>query len=247
MTAGPPQAQPHRAAAGPSSGAGSVAGRHRGGGQLAQLERSVRAGGRSPARAAVTRAALPPTTSVRRSAVLALGSDTATPDIVLTRRNAHLNHHAGQVSLPGGRADPQDADIVATALREAQEEVGLQPSAANVIGTLPATLIAVSSSNVTTVVASWDGAAPLGIVDPGEVAAIRRVAMSELADPAHRARAHHPSGFRGPAFLLEDLFVWGFTAQLLDEILDAGGWSQPWDRHRVVDIPTEYLGRSLNS
>ncbi|MCI1749330.1 MAG: CoA pyrophosphatase [Acidipropionibacterium sp.] len=179
--------------------------------------------------------------------MLALISDTDSPDIVLTRRNAHLRHHAGQVSLPGGRAEPQDADIVATALREAHEEVGLPPAVVRVIGTLPATLVAVSSSSVTTVVASWDGVTPLGVVDPGEVAGVRRVAMSDLADPANRAQARHPSGFRGPAFLLEDLFVWGFTAQLLSEILDRGGWSQPWDRRRVVEIPTDYLGRTLTS
>lgn len=184
---------------------------------------------------------------IRHSAVLALISDTDRPDIVLTRRNPHLHHHAGQVSLPGGRAEPQDADLVATALREAHEEVGVPASAVRVIGALPATLVAVSSSDVTTVVASWDGSAPLGIVDPGEVAGIRRVPMTELADPQNRVRARHPSGFRGPAFVLPDLFVWGFTAQLLDEILERGGWARAWDPRRLVDIPADYLGRGLNS
>lgn len=232
--------------AGPHEGIGTH--EVRPGGHLGRLERAVRAdprAGRDGRFGNGSDGVIPD--GIRRSGVLALISDTDSPDIVLTRRNAHLRHHAGQVSLPGGRAEPQDADIVATALREAHEEVGLPPAVVRVIGTLPATLVAVSSSSVTTVVASWDGVTPLGVVDPGEVAGVRRVAMSDLADPANRAQARHPSGFRGPAFLLEDLFVWGFTAQLLSEILDRGGWSQPWDRRRVVEIPTDYLGRTLTS
>ena len=230
---------------------GGTAGPVRPDGELSRLATAVRTNGdESPDHFSGASAHRRPRTAparARRSAVLALISDTDRPDIVLTRRNAHLHHHAGQVSLPGGRADPQDADIIATALREAHEEVGLPPAAVTIIGTLPATLVAVSSNSVTTVVGSWDGSAPLGIVDPGEVAGISRVAMSDLADPANRAQALHPSGFRGPAFLLPDLFVWGFTAQLLDEILDRGGWARPWNRQRVVEIPVEYLGRNLDS
>lgn len=178
----------------------------------------------------------------RPSAVLALVSDTARPDIVLTRRNATLRHHAGQVSLPGGRAEVQDASLIETALREAHEEIGLATGQVHVIGTMPTAHVAVSASEVTTVVASWDGDGTVGVVSPDEVASVRRIAMAELADPANRASARHPSGFTGPAFLIPDLFIWGFTAQLLDRLLDWGGWTRPWRRGRTVPIPADYMG-----
>ncbi|AXE37778.1 putative Nudix hydrolase NudL [Acidipropionibacterium virtanenii] len=178
----------------------------------------------------------------RPSAVLALISDSTRPDIVLTRRNATLRYHAGQVSLPGGRAETGDTTLVETALREAHEEVGVDVGGVRVVGTMPTSHIAVSSADVTTVVASWDGSGPLGVVDPAEVASVRRVPMVDLADPANRARARHPSGFTGPAFLIPDLFVWGFTAQLLDRLLVRGGWSRQWNRSRTVEIPDDYLG-----
>lgn len=179
----------------------------------------------------------------RPSAVLALVSDTSRPDIVLTRRNAALRHHAGQVSLPGGRAETRDSSLVETALREAHEEIGLVAGQVHVIGTMPTAHVAVSAAEVTAVVASWHGDGRVGIVSPAEVASVRRIAMADLADPANRASARHPSGFTGPAFLIPDLFIWGFTAQLLDRLLEWGGWARPWNRGRTVPIPVDYMGR----
>jgi hypothetical protein len=67
---------------------------------------------------------------------------------------------------------------------------------------------------------------------------VHRVPLGELVDPANRVRARHPSGFVGPAFEVRGMFVWGFTAGVLDTLLDLGGWSQPWDHERIRDLPT---------
>ena len=64
---------------------------------------------------------------------------------------------------------------------------------------------------------------------PAEVAAVARVPIAELVDPASRLRVTHPSGWIGPAFEVRDLLVWGFTAGLLDRLLALGGWERPWD------------------
>ena len=177
----------------------------------------------------------------RSSAVLALVSETDN-DIILTRRPLSLRHHAGQVALPGGRAEETDDTIVDTALREAREEVGLDRGLVTVRGVLPTAHVAASQSDVTTVVATWGGEGVVGVVDPDEVALVQRVRLADLANPAARATTRHPSGYRGPAFVLPDLFVWGFTAHVLESLLDRGGWSRPWDRERVVEIPEGYLG-----
>ena len=71
---------------------------------------------------------------------------------------------------------------------------------------------------------------------------VQRVRLADLANPAARATTRHPSGYRGPAFVLPDIFVWGFTAHVLNALLDRGGWSRPWDRERMVEIPEGYLG-----
>lgn len=175
------------------------------------------------------------------SAVLALISETDN-DIILTRRPLSLRHHAGQVALPGGRAEETDDTIVDTALREAREEVGLDRGLVTVRGVLPTAHVAASQSDVATVVATWGGEGAVGVVDPAEVALVQRVGLADLANPAARATTRHPSGYRGPAFVLPDLFVWGFTAHVLESLLDRGGWSRPWDRERVVEIPEGYLG-----
>ncbi|MDO4412718.1 CoA pyrophosphatase [Cutibacterium sp.] len=169
--------------------------------------------------------------------MLALVSDTDN-DIVLTRRPLSLRHHAGQVALPGGRVEQADGTIVDTALREAHEEVGLDRDLVTVRGVLPTVHVAASRSDVTTVVATWAGEGAVRVVDPAEVALVQRVRLADLANPACRATTRHPR--RGPAFVLPDLFIWGFTAHVLDTLLDRGGWSRPWDRERLVEIPQGY-------
>jgi hypothetical protein len=71
------------------------------------------------------------------------------------------------------------------------------------------------------------------------VAAVHRVPLDELVDPAHRLRMRYPSGWVGPAFEAAGMTVWGFTAGLLDRLIALAGWEQPWDTSRIEDMPPE--------
>jgi 8-oxo-dGTP pyrophosphatase MutT (NUDIX family) len=142
--------------------------------------------------------------------------------VLLTQRTAHLNDHAGQVSFPGGRHEPYDTDTTATALREAQEEVGLEPSHVEVLGTLPEYLTG-TGFRVTPVV---------GLVHPPftvqadtfEVAEIFEVPLSFLMDPKnHEVRVLNWEGGERRFFAMPyprgevggDYFIWGATAGML--------------------------------
>ncbi|HEX8303971.1 MAG TPA: CoA pyrophosphatase [Jatrophihabitans sp.] len=191
----------------------------------------------------LSRFAPPSDGSGRHSAVLILfaspgtagGPDSA--DVLLIQRSATMRSHAGQVAFPGGATDPQDASAAATALREAAEEVGLQPDTVDVLAELPALWLPPSGFVVTPVLGYWHSPHPVGVVDEAEVASVHRVPLSELLLPANRFTVWHPSGYRGAGFAVDGLFVWGFTAGLLDRLLRLAGWEQPWDRDRVRQLP----------
>jgi 8-oxo-dGTP pyrophosphatase MutT (NUDIX family) len=141
--------------------------------------------------------------------------------VLLTRRTAHLRHHSGQVSFPGGRIDPGDASPEAAAVREAQEEIGLDPSQVELLGRLPDHHT--SSGFVITPV--------LGILAPGfatvasaaEVDAIFLLPLSVLLDPAApvRHRAEFAGGLR--EFWVwphPEYYIWGATARILLHLAD---------------------------
>ena len=163
------------------------------------------------------------------------------PEILFVERPTTMRTHAAQIAFPGGAADPHDVDLAATALREATEETGLDPSGVDVLGQLPSAHVAVSGFDVTGVVGWWARPSPVGAVDPREVASVLAVPVARLVDPANRAQVHHPSGYTGPAFQIDGHLIWGLTAHLLDGVLDLAGWQQPWDLERLVDIPARYL------
>jgi 8-oxo-dGTP pyrophosphatase MutT (NUDIX family) len=167
----------------------------------------------------------------RSSAVLVLfGEDIpGDPDILLLQRAADMRNHAGQPAFPGGVADPGEIDPVATALREAVEEVGLDPGSVDVETLLPPLWIPVSGFLVTPVLAWWRSPHPVAPVDAAEVASVARVRIADLADPANRLRVRHPSGWVGPAFSAGGMVIWGFTAGILSVLLEMGGWARPWD------------------
>lgn len=104
---------------------------------------------------------------------------------------------------------------------------------------LPTLHIPVSGYDVTPVVAWWRSPDPASLwaKDPREVARVVQPTVGELVDPARRFRVRHPSGFVGPAWDVEGLLVWGFTAGILDRVLDLAGISLPWDAGRVRDLP----------
>ncbi len=146
------------------------------------------------------------------------GPDAST--VLLTERTAHLSTHAGQVAFPGGKSDPEDADAVATALREAHEEVGLDARFVEVIGSLPE-YVTGSSFSITPVVALIDPAYEL-CANPHEVAAAFEVPLAFLMDPArHRRHAFEWEGVSREWYSMpwqdgaHERYVWGATAAML--------------------------------
>lgn len=136
--------------------------------------------------------------------------------VLLTRRTDHLHHHAGQISFPGGRVDAEDADHVATALRETEEEVGLPRDHVNVIGRLD-TYITGTGFSVTPVVGLIKPPFPVK-PDPFEVAEVFEVPLAFLLDPNNHQV--HSREFRGQTrrfFALPyfNYYIWGATAGML--------------------------------
>ncbi|WP_320774787.1 CoA pyrophosphatase [Streptomyces sp. CRN 30] len=163
------------------------------------------------------------------------------PELLLMERAGTLRSHAGQPAFPGGALDPEDGDPLGdgplrAALREAEEETGLDPAGVQLFGVLPKLYIPVSGFVVTPVLAWWREPSPVGVVDPGETARVFTVPVADLADPANRATAVHPMGHQGPAFLVESALVWGFTAGIIDRLLHFAGWERPWDHTRQVPL-----------
>ena len=144
------------------------------------------------------------------------------------------------MALPGGRIDPGDDGPVDAALREAWEEVGLERDTVDVLGQLPPVWVPKSNFDVTTVVVTWPGG-ELHAMDLGETESVHQCPVSMLTSASVRRTSLHPTGFRGPAFVLPDVFIWGLTAHLVDWVLRLGGWETNWDRDDVVPIPAEYL------
>lgn len=181
---------------------------------------------------------VPPPGHHRRSAVLLLfGEGPAGPDVLLTERAAGMRAHPGQVAFPGGRVETTDAGPAAAAVREAREETGLDEAGVVVTGTLPDLYLPVSDYAVTPVLAWWRVPSPVDAVDRTEVARAVRVPVAELLDPAHRFLVPHPSGWIGPGFEASGLFVWGFTAGVLDRVFALAGWERPWSRDRLQPVP----------
>jgi len=136
--------------------------------------------------------------------------------VLLTQRTNHLRDHAGQISFPGGRMDPEDGGPEETALRESQEEIGLDPGRVEIIGHLPEYLT-VSGYSVTPVVGLVQAQAEY-VLDPFEVADVFEVPLEFLLDPAnHQVRLwqSEQGGRRFYSMPYENRFIWGATAGML--------------------------------
>jgi 8-oxo-dGTP pyrophosphatase MutT (NUDIX family) len=163
------------------------------------------------------------------------------PELLFVERPLTMRTHAAQIAFPGGAADPEDVDLADTALREAYEETGVDRDGIEVLGLLPPAHVAVSGFDVSGVVAWWRQPSVVLAVDPREVASLLVVPVARLVDATNRFLVHHPSGYVGPAFQVDDHLIWGLTAHLLDGVLDLAGWQRPWDKRRTLEIPERYL------
>lgn len=140
---------------------------------------------------------------------------------------------------PGGGRDPEDSDIVATALREAEEETGLDPAGVEILATLPEIPLAVSNHQVTPVLGWWTRPSKVAAVDHAETVEVFRVPVAQLLDPATRFTSVTRRGgttFTAPAFDVDGTIVWGFTAMVLDRLFDTCGWTVPWDETVQRDV-----------
>src|SRR5580693_891599 len=182
---------------------------------------------------------LPPDGVGRPSAVLILfgcEDEQTGPDLLFIQRSDDLRLHAGQPAFPGGAIDATDSGPVAAALREAAEEVGVDPDGVDIVGTLPELFIPRTGFRVVPVLAWWREPGPVAPVDLAEVAAVERISVSELADPETRVTVRGPAGYLGPGFRVKGMLIWGFTAVLVDRLLALAGWERPWDTARVIDL-----------
>ena len=194
----------------------------------------------------ISRFVPPEGSDARKGAVLMLfGEGPAGPDLLLTERAHDMRSHPGQVSFPGGSIDPTDASPVAAALREAEEETGLDPAGVEVFGTLPELWLPPSNFAVTAVLGWWREPSQVSVVDPAEVHAVLRVPLEELLDPQHRVTVVHPLGYSSPGFLIgdsKDLILWGFTAGLINRLFDHVGLTRPWDASVEQELPDYMFG-----
>lgn len=160
----------------------------------------------------------------------------ADADILLTERAATMRTHSGQIAFPGGSRDPGDDYPVGTAMREAREETGLHADGVRVLASLP-TFPVPSGFEVTPVLGHWTDPSEVGVVDEGETSRVVRVNLRELLDPSRRFQVSRSimgaTAYKGPAFLYDDMLVWGFTGGLLAAISQSAGWDVPWDTDDV--------------
>jgi 8-oxo-dGTP pyrophosphatase MutT (NUDIX family) len=190
---------------------------------------------------------VPPDEGGRESAVLILfgpppeGSLVDDDHVILIERSHTMRTQPAQIAFPGGSRDPEDVDLVETALREAQEETGLDPAGVDVVGTLPPLYLAPAQFVVAPVLGWWARPSTLSVRDVAEVHDVLAVPVSHLVDPAMRFSVTHPSGYVGPGFDLDHLFLWGFTAILISGILEVAGLSRPWDADVLRPVPEQFL------
>lgn len=170
--------------------------------------------------------------------------DPATTAVLLAQRSLALRSAAGQIAFPGGMLDDGE-DVITAALREAQEEVAVDPAGVSVLATLTPQQMGYGGTTVTPVLAWWSVPTPVRALDPMETAEVFVVPVSQLLDPAQRWTSIYGAlagrvGHRGPAWLLplagRERLIWGFTARVLSDLFDDFGWTIPWDHGREVKL-----------
>jgi 8-oxo-dGTP pyrophosphatase MutT (NUDIX family) len=142
------------------------------------------------------------------------------PHVVLTRRRTDLRRHAGEISFPGGRQDPDDVDLCDTALREAEEEIGLSRDVVRMIGELPA--IPTFATNY--LIHPFVGMIPQGSrwqASPTEVDAVLEFPLSDVREGRTRTRLERRGiSFETDAYIVGEHLIWGATARILQDLLE---------------------------
>jgi 8-oxo-dGTP pyrophosphatase MutT (NUDIX family) len=160
-------------------------------------------------------------------------------DLLVTVRASTLRHHAGQAAFPGGAADPGDKGPVHTALREATEETGIDVGRLHPLCTLERMFIPPSGFHVVPVLAYSPDPGPVAVVNEAETAIVARVPVRAFVNPENRIMVYRKENTRrtaGPAFLLNEMLVWGFTGQVISAMLDVAGWAQPWNAEDIREL-----------
>jgi len=152
-------------------------------------------------------------------AALFTGGERNELHIVLTRRRADLRRHAGEISFPGGRQDAEDADLATTALREAEEEIGLARSDVTLIGSLPS----VSTFATGYVIHPFVGTIPAGVawrLSAREVDAVLELPLAALRAGRTRTRLERRGiSFETDAYIVDEHLIWGATARIIEHLL----------------------------
>jgi 8-oxo-dGTP pyrophosphatase MutT (NUDIX family) len=142
------------------------------------------------------------------------------PHAVFTRRRGDLRRHAGEISFPGGRRDPEDAGLENTALREAEEEIGLPRLQVRVLGELPSTSTFVTNYMIHPFV----GLIPAGLawrLSEREVDAVLELPLRKLKENRTRTRlTRHGISFETDAYEIDEHLIWGATARILENLLE---------------------------
>ena len=159
-----------------------------------------------------------------QSAVLvALFEADGGPHAVFTRRRADLKRHAGEISFPGGRRDEEDSDLLDTALREAHEEVGLDPGAVEILGALPPTPTFVTNYAIYPFVGRI-AAGQAWTLQPTEVDAILELSLADVrAGYARRRLVRRGVAFRTDTYCVGEDLIWGATARIVADLLERVG------------------------
>jgi len=142
------------------------------------------------------------------------------PHAVFTRRRGDLRRHAGEISFPGGRRDPDDTDLRETALREAEEEIGLPRAAVRLLGELPPTSTFVTNY----VIRPYVGLVPAGLawrVSEREVDAVLELSLRVLRESRTRTRIERRGiSFETDAYTVDEHLIWGATARIVENLLE---------------------------
>jgi 8-oxo-dGTP pyrophosphatase MutT (NUDIX family) len=191
----------------------------------------------SPSRAGANQ---PPATEPVPAAVLVplfLAPESRDPHVVLTKRRSDLRRHAGEISFPGGRKDAEDADLTTTALREAEEEIGLPREQVDLLGELPPTSTFVTNYVIHPFVAMI----PAGVawrISAKEVDVVLELPLKALREARTKTEIERRGmTFETDAYVLNGQVIWGATARILEHLLERLSNAGPDGRLALTTAP----------